>query len=322
MFKVDSAATSSATMAPKVEKEEEHVLADDRPRGLRIAMMGDSLMRYQYLSLAYFLRNGQWFDPTIRDHHLTHERSFDSWNDFYNHTNWLMSPLEYCDCFRAEEQKADNIIENRYFYDPLYDNSLVFITAFGHFHPVHGRVRPHDVVEKQEKQRNANRHQLVFQHPMVNNGTHRTSYLWEATDWSWVVRNHLAHLNPRPTHLVFNSGMWPSSFNDNQTACDELVRTVESLNMTFIWRETIVPANHRLKRGNRKADNLMCGGHSGVCLNVAWTANLRSDLYWDPVHLFEPAYRSINEDLMKRIGYNVSDRVDRTTLFENSRNRG
>jgi len=35
---------------------------DDRPRNLRLAFIGDSVSRYQYLDMAYYLLYGEWFE--------------------------------------------------------------------------------------------------------------------------------------------------------------------------------------------------------------------------------------------------------------------
>lgn len=67
---------------------------DARPTGLRLVMIGDSITRYQYLSLAYFLRHGRWFDPNKTQAHLVNEKSFLGWDNFYQATTNLLSPLE------------------------------------------------------------------------------------------------------------------------------------------------------------------------------------------------------------------------------------
>ena len=87
-----------------MEKEQQQ---PDRPTGLRLVMLGDSVDRYQYLSLVYYLRWGQWFNtestgespPTFRTF-LFHEKDGGSWNDYFAGTNRILLPYEACDCYR------------------------------------------------------------------------------------------------------------------------------------------------------------------------------------------------------------------------------
>jgi hypothetical protein len=91
--------------------------------GLRVAFVGDSLTRYQYLSLAAYLRQGRWIDDKDVPN-LVEERQFDGWNSFYNYTNNYFQPYEQCDCQRGKYVRKG--IENRYFIDPERDNALYF----------------------------------------------------------------------------------------------------------------------------------------------------------------------------------------------------
>lgn len=96
-----------------------------------------------YLYLAYFLRYGEWYqaaDSTQRN--IVNEKTFPSWNVFYNHTNSLLRPHELCDSFRRAATTNANlkiVRENHYFHDAAErDNVLVYIQAFKHLFPTHG----------------------------------------------------------------------------------------------------------------------------------------------------------------------------------------
>lgn len=103
-------------------------IADARPTGLRLVLMGDSITRYQYLSLAYFLRHGKWFDPKQKPHlvdqnsYIRKARADKGWAYFFRETNRLLSPMEKCDCFRERWPNIKYVdryvMENRYFHDP------------------------------------------------------------------------------------------------------------------------------------------------------------------------------------------------------------
>jgi len=107
-----------------------------RPRNLTLIMIGDSLMRYQYLSLAYFLRFGRWYDTQASTtvSYLLHSNSWrhpryptDTWNEYFLQSNRLLQPMEVCDCFRNRAI----ILERRYFYDKERNNKLVFLKLNG-----------------------------------------------------------------------------------------------------------------------------------------------------------------------------------------------
>ena len=94
-------------------------------RNLRLVFLGDSVTRYQYLSLAYFVRHKRWFDPNVTVNNLVNAHSFhhplhpdEDWNEFFLQSNRLLHPLEICDCLRSRD--GNTVLERRYFYCLLY----------------------------------------------------------------------------------------------------------------------------------------------------------------------------------------------------------
>ncbi|KAL3927231.1 MAG: hypothetical protein SGARI_005381 [Bacillariaceae sp.] len=103
--------TNSA--APKIDTRTfiaaTNTAESDRPTGLRLVFVGDSVDRYQYLSLVYYLRWGFWFSddpngeksgaPPMKSF-LFHEKDGGSWNDYFADSAAVLSPYETCDCYR------------------------------------------------------------------------------------------------------------------------------------------------------------------------------------------------------------------------------
>lgn len=129
-----------------------------RPRNLRIVFVGDSITRYQYLSLAYFLRFGRWFDPSVFPNNLVNAHSFhhdyhpdEDWNEFFMQSNRMLQPMELCDCVRKDNTVA---IERRYFYDTERNNQLVYINISGKstlgYEGLYGRANPRTVFDLRE----------------------------------------------------------------------------------------------------------------------------------------------------------------------------
>merc|ERR1719203_1461965 len=71
---------------------------------LSIVFVGDSLSRYQYLSLVNYLHSGatKWLDTGDPKENPVVEHSFDGWADFHRLTNEQLQPYETCDCYRDE----------------------------------------------------------------------------------------------------------------------------------------------------------------------------------------------------------------------------
>jgi hypothetical protein len=115
-----------------------------------IVFIGDSLTRFQYFSLAYFLRHGSWIDHNSKPHFMQPtdflgkgEMKVD-WQPWYHASTEALSPYKNCDCYREAgagsknaKKNWDLVFENRYFHDPIRNNTVTYFQKFGsvsHFH--------------------------------------------------------------------------------------------------------------------------------------------------------------------------------------------
>lgn len=276
-------------------------------RDIHLVMIGDSFMRYQYLSLAYRLRYGVWFHKSMWYYNLVQERSFETplhmytWAEFMYQTNKVLQPMEVCDCYRRAPNKFHEIIENRYFYDPVHNNSLIFLLAFGHIDSIKGRLLPDQI-------RNASAIPS-WQNDLLRE---RQSTTWLHRDWSRMVKEYIGALDPPPNHVIMNAGMWSHKFgwavppSHNQTGqinfvTKSMLRSIQKVSpIQFGWRTT----TYTLNRTNRGTDGdlLMCSVLP-ICINVSFTRHVRADYYWDGKHFLEPVYRAENEEMLAALGY-------------------
>ena len=270
---------------------------DPRPRGLRLAFLGDSLTRYQYVSLAYFLKHGKFWDANKhRPFHLVNEYTYGGYDKMYEIQTTderFLYPNEKCDCYRELGYIHDtlpNVTENRYFYESSRDNMLVYIQAFGHSAPSHGRYTAEEAME--------NISSFQFKHFLDYN---KTPYVWEFPDWGSVIREHIANLRPKITHLVLNAGIWGNHFMENETARVDLKQAVEESNMTGIWKTTTYQFPDGPYENMNISDPLMCELFNRNCLDLTWSNCVRTKLMYDPIHFVEPVYRIFNEDLLENI---------------------
>lgn len=268
-------------------------------RDLHIALMGDSITRYQYLSLVYYLRYNRWFDPQQRTHqHLVNVRSFaspfhnDRWHEFFFQTNQLLAPAETCDCYRAADSimslshATHSVCEDRYYFDPERKISVTYIQAMGHTATHRGHMDPSLAL-------------MTAGHvPITFNST---PYTWEYSKWEDTVRFHVAKLWPKPQFLVLNAGLWNNKFGTDEASRQNLVDTIQDVNITGIWKTTTARRDGSIREQNLDTDVTMCL-LLDKCLNLSWTANQLSEAdYWDKLHFYEPIYRRINEQMLEMI---------------------
>lgn len=294
--------------------------SDPQPlRDIHMVMIGDSLMRYQYLSLAYRLKYGVWFDDSMWYFSLVHEQSFadpyhnNTWGAFLFHTHGILQPQEAtCDCYRKNDKRMGQILENRYYYDARYNNSLVLLLAFGHAYDVVGRLSP-EAVWNQTKEWQTKAFREV------------NEVAWRYRDWSDVIRYYVRLLQPQPQHIVLNAGLWRNDFgyvkgrytssSSSSSKPSKLsnvtLRLLQLMNETpeyqYVWRTTTFRKD-RVLATLQSRDEVMCE-RLNTCIDVSFSKRVRQDLYWDDNHFLEPFYRVVNEQMLEQLGYLPDDYV-------------
>ena len=306
-----------------------------RPHHLRIVLIGDSLTRYTYLSLVYFLRHGHWFDPDQRTPHLVQASSFtnpfhnQTWGEFSWQTHQMLYPYEVCDAYRKlpGRLQVNRVVNNRYFYDPRYDNAVVFLDAKGHQGSLHGRIPAPQVYPLLQQQ--LQRYQQPSTTPRPNDlfvsppFDHLVRpFAWVYTSWSEAIREYVAQLDSShlaPTAVVMNAGLWPNNFLYQPPLADSLVQALANLTTTRsphnnnnvdddehkgcrgMWKTTTYGKGGTvLHESIPPTDQLMCA-QLGQCWNTSWTRHVHDSWYWDDKHFFEPVYRILNEDLLAQL---------------------
>jgi len=282
------------------------------PTGLRLVMMGDSLTRYQYMSLVYFLRNGIWINPNETNQNFVREKSFSSWNNYFNVTTSALAPMEYCDCFRPANNNLDNSVENRYFYDKARDNRVIYLLAYGHKIPMHGRWNSSTAMSLLSGPRQEGEAARGLTQPSGNNG-----FAWQFADWKEAIEAHVSGFGAK--HLLFNAGVWPNQFHEPETFLNFTESLIER-GIQPIWKSTTYSQNHMLggilarktSRRDARIWRQMCGKRSSKipnatlqtwCVDLGWTRNVNSSRYWDRLHFVEPVYRVMNEELLELLGH-------------------
>jgi len=193
---------------------------DNKP--LHLVFIGDSLTRYQYLTIAYIISFGP---DSVVPRKLVNEKLHASWNDFFRYSTNIFRTHMFCDCFRTENlgkkvhrsvnelnkngvglsktvgNKSihkeygvlNRIRENRYFHHStkfggnLINLNLTYLQFYGDKPSSHGRVLPW----KTE----------LF---TIDSVMKRSK--WAYGQLSDLLKYHVSVLNPRPTHIILSTG--------------------------------------------------------------------------------------------------------------------
>jgi hypothetical protein len=277
------------------------------PTGVNIVIIGDSISRYGYLSLVYFLRWGRWFEPTLEKSNLVNERSFESlfhdnaFGEFYFQTSRMLQPYELCDCYKDEDAEAEKAtekhIENRYYHDPELKNTVTFLHAYGHQNAIHGRIKASEAYniskwDWHKEEKHLVRHE--FSDPE-----------WEYDSWAEMIEEYLVQLDRKPDYVIVNAGQWSNNFGpDGEEVSRAFADSLKHLGSTkSMWKTTTYAKGGALMRDeNPETDEYMCKLLPN-CFDVSWTKEVMDHLYWDERHFFEPVYRAMNEEMLQMMGY-------------------
>ena len=281
---------------------EKHRQIQPRPMNLNVIFIGDTITRYQYLSLVYFLRWGRWFDLNLERSNLVNEWSFDNpfhsqvYNEFFFQTNIMLQPYELCDCRKIKDKTSmrDTVIENRYYHDPILNNTVTFLHAFGDELAMHGRIKATEVYTEAWKWSTKEKGLVSHDDTVIK---------WQHETWDETVKEYVANIRPRPEFAILNAGRWSNSFGPSGSRKSGTVAgaLVSAKIYRKYWRTTTYTrAGDLLNQeecNNKETDAYMCD-KLFTCLNVSWTKDVPESLYWDESNFHEPVYRVINEEMM------------------------
>ena len=234
-----------------------------------IVMIGDSLMRYQYISMAYMLRHKQLLLPSMHPNLVEEPQWNNDFNQFFQGVNYALHPYEYCDC----NHSGIVDVENRYYNDTKFDNvSLVYFNFYGD--KVYGRW-----------------------HPYHQNFSH-TPWHYYLPDF---IKSVVIHLQPKPNVLILNDGAWlfkhKRLLNDKKYF-NEVYQTVINSFEIVIWKTTNAFVDHSWSWGSDRMDAKWCQQPKIICLNLSWTKDLVVEDFMDRIHFHSPVYWEITKQTL------------------------
>eukprot|EP00981_Chlorochromonas_danica_P007289 scaffold1636_cov165-Ochromonas_danica.AAC.13 len=199
-------------------------------RNKRIAFIGDSLTRYQYLSLAWFLSSGQWLeDPGLTP--LTHEKRWPDWSSFFHSSNMRMGCHEILDACRAIGE-IQEIRENRYFYHfglnlsismnlylPYKTNKMMLNMDFPTVKDFNSRCM-------------FSAHGMKYSNRYFNEVNYSSSFeSIQSFITGWIAP-------VQPDYLVFNHGFWSPEMVYEPSYLPSVMQAARNASKHVIWKTT------------------------------------------------------------------------------------
>ena len=265
------------------------------PTNLHLIFAGDSLSRYQYLSLSHFLKYGKFVDPDAVPN-MMKEKDFGTWLDFFRETNKILQPEEQCDCFRPEGHKMSLMMENRYFMDKKLNNSVSFVQKFGHKFTFKSNWNYADVHEK---------------HDFITTEK-ENDYVIETMDWAQFISDFVANLEPKPLYFIFNEGIHPHKDFSSRKIRRQIIRAIKENGMISVYKTTTKYRDHGIEVNGiiedeavRDYERDFCE-RADFCLDLSWTWMVPPSFYSDYAHFVAPVYTWQNLQLFDVLNNNFN----------------
>jgi hypothetical protein len=266
----------------------------DKLRSKHIVMIGDSLMRYQYLALVFALRHHEFIKNDEKPNYLV-EHHWGHWGVYLNKTNEALKPNEYCDCYRNVPNgwahwDPTHIIENRYYIDTRYQINVTYVAFYG------------DKI--QGVWRNVSDGDDLRQPRAVFPANHWTDDISEAIKWA---RSIVAE-DMKPI-LILNVGMHPNYFFKGSYVSQEYCNSVRDVAVKsfdqLIWKTESITRDRRDSEIAKNSDTYSSAGDKYICSlrNVTcfytnWTMAANHTLRPDNAHFFPIVYHEMNVRMM------------------------
>ena len=267
------------------------------PSNLRLAMLGDSLMRYQYIDLVYFLKSfgdsihnttgtklnegKSWWRNTSLTPPIEYgdapSKYYSSWDVYYNYTNSLLQPYERCDCYRWIPQNR----ENRYYYDPrTFTNNVIYYINKGGINPVQSYWTPQTIWDDHG--------------PMHRQGHKTNPSDWphkHIFNWAEVINDFISQLVPKPNIIILNAGFWEHNLHDPKIRT-KIIQSIKEQGMISIYKTTSKTTKLN-ETSMRDYETEMCR-LADYCFDLTWTFNITADCLYDDKHFISPIYSWMN----------------------------
>ena len=260
-------------------------------RNKSVLMVGDSMMRYHYMTVVYNLRHRSLIHADMNPN-PAEEFTWGTYNTFFKGSTNLLAPYEHCDCFRPlVKPNMETMIENRFYHDPVLNITVTFYLYLGNHTVGHWLPGGDD--------------SLRTPHP------EETPYHWLYSLEEFLQRV-VPYLEYKPTIFILNVGLWTNKFSSDMGLIDTIANYSVANFETTIWKTSNYynthegigwsPADHRWYEKSKEFPSILFH-------DLAWTVNVGSELYWDICHFRAPVYWRITAELVALLNSVVDHRT-------------
>ena len=290
-------------------------------RGRHVVFFGDSLTRYQYISLALFLEYGTWSPPPGGvKRAYEYVQGWGGYNGLSKAVAERLRGHEICDCHRPEGGRKAGIFETRYYYNPALNIRITFVWRTGtlrmmwHHRGWIGERCQHAALERARVALAGGRgrppppvacSQTGCRPGACTSSVHGRKHVAPPDDFVGAL-TVLQQL--RPDAAVFNAGLWTTKYETPEVLA-RLIGIGESLQAELgaaapllVWRTTTA---RQAVRGWKPqpiiATTLATAGWTIVDAGGAtehirtMSATKSTRFYYDNSHFKRFVYRGINE---------------------------
>ena len=250
-------------------------------RGEHIVFMGDSLTRYQWLALAAsFHRGVELSDAEFPS--LVKEREWRHWMPFYNGSTEALKPNGRCDCHRSfAKPVGSKTIENRFFWLSGGALNLSFIQVLNP-EAILGTWLPVGPLSDE-------RHRAQLHDEFAPRWRMR---------WAECIAQVVAQMQPPPTVLLLNMGLWGPP--PNASYLEDIYAVARRAAPRVVWKTT----TRMRKSGPTKwlrTDMLARRTFREIFDAARLTRSLSSRDYWDARHFVPHVYNHLNAALLRQL---------------------
>jgi hypothetical protein len=253
-----------------------------RLRGKRVVMIGDSIMRYRYMTLTSFLSTGVPLstlpnaNSSTSQHNRVIEGTWNGWSDFYAN-NTLED--ESCDCWRADGVGDSALMkENRHYTRDGWDISYFQLFRMTGTCTLHGHDESH----------------------------HTASPVDTEYDWCYSIGGFMQHLvrNVPPDVLFINTGLWAAASTEFIAAVEAALPLINQV----VWFPTTQTRDLSTLQDFDAPMTSLFANHSNAAIADTWTItnNLLATMgaeaaYWDRVHSYAFVYEMTLVDALLHV---------------------
>lgn len=264
-----------------------------------VFFLGDSLLRYSYmewLDYHHFQRSTDTTPPHTDLDLLINEKRHDSWVNYFHYSTDHFEGKMRCDCRRDQEFNLGHEVENRYYANLDRSFWATYIQGYGQ-NSAKGRYNPRDIYPDLPLEISGEEDQTPYK------------WAWPGERWDWLLLKHAGQLQPKPTAVVFNAGLWPDM--SIGLKLERIFRAAREVvgwhpDSRIIWRCTNKLRDHGLQWSNadvQARDWIMrMPGVTLLEFPQELAEKLTPDDYFDDKHYAKASvYRQWNEDLRKAL---------------------